>query len=869
MKIRSLVLLIVVVTVAVALIACDDVLGQIRAAARAAGPEINLKVGDTSYTVGSTIPVPWTSPNQPGSLTINVENVGGDALHLSGSPTASLVNTSGSAFSVTSYPRSAIEPGGRDGLVIRFLPTAVGQYAATVSLSSDDADESPYSVDLQGDCFALGSVVAPAAGAACQPGTTCAIQWTDFPGGNVTIELLKGGSLNSLITASTADDGGYDWTIPAGQAQGTDYQIRITSVELGQPDTGAAFAIGSISSVVPNGAEAFKPGQNPTISWQSGIGGNVNIQLWKAGSLHSVIASNVANAGTYAGWSVPALNDDDFRVRVISAANASIYDESDADFAIGTIGSVTPTGGAFTPGSTTTIGWSSGIGGTVKLELLKDGVVQGAAITLSTANDGSHPGWVVPAGGSGTGYKIRVTSNENPAIFNESDVSFSIGTIVVTAPNAVVGFNQGETATITWTSDLGGTVRIQLLKDGSVYGADIVSSKSNTSGFTHSWTIPGTQKPSVHYRVRISSNLNSAIYDDSDNEFKIKGWDPYGEYAGSGTAGRIDLAMGTDSLPVVTYMDAVSRDAVVKRWSGSGWTSYGPGNANPLPDDVGPYRFHAIGLSSSNAVYLAYVSEAAAEGLKVHLRSYYTGIWHDLGYGSPGAAFDLSMAVDIVNSPFVAYIDQSAYQVRPRALRLYGSTWEDKGQADTAHSLMTSVTLANYWDPVVAYVTYDVTPYAVRVRRWFSGTQWVDYGTASGTTGGLFPAVVNQKDLSVPYVVFMEGNDQNNGGAIRVKQYSGTGWNDCGTLGTGKWNDIVLDPGDNQPFVVFQDFGNAGKATLAKYVSGTNWTPLGSYEYTLGYGAFDVQVVVDPADKMPVIAFYDAGGYLRVVKRVY
>ena len=62
-------------------------------------------------------------------------------------------------------------------------------------------------------------------------GTVHAITWnyTGNPGTYVKIELLKGGVLNRTILASTPNDRSQSWTIPAAQAPGEDYKIRITS----------------------------------------------------------------------------------------------------------------------------------------------------------------------------------------------------------------------------------------------------------------------------------------------------------------------------------------------------------------------------------------------------------------------------------------------------------------------------------------------------------------------------------------------------------------------------------------------------------------------------------------------------------------
>jgi plastocyanin len=75
------------------------------------------------------------------------------------------------------------------------------------------------------------NVISPNGGENWQHGTTNTIKWsyTGNPGLSVKIELLKGGTLNRVITSSTPNDGSYSWAIPIGQTLGSDYKVRITS----------------------------------------------------------------------------------------------------------------------------------------------------------------------------------------------------------------------------------------------------------------------------------------------------------------------------------------------------------------------------------------------------------------------------------------------------------------------------------------------------------------------------------------------------------------------------------------------------------------------------------------------------------------
>lgn len=73
-------------------------------------------------------------------------------------------------------------------------------------------------------------VTAPGGGEIWLRGASNEITWASGAGGNVSIELLKGGSLHSTISPSTPNDGSFLWTIPPAQPADGDYKIRITSL---------------------------------------------------------------------------------------------------------------------------------------------------------------------------------------------------------------------------------------------------------------------------------------------------------------------------------------------------------------------------------------------------------------------------------------------------------------------------------------------------------------------------------------------------------------------------------------------------------------------------------------------------------------
>jgi hypothetical protein len=89
------------------------------------------------------------------------------------------------------------------------------------------------------------TVVSPNGGETWPVGSIQTIRWsyTGNPGSYLKIELLKGGAVNRTIVSSASKgrggSGSRNWTIPANQAPGTDYSIRVTSTTNGAyTDTG-------------------------------------------------------------------------------------------------------------------------------------------------------------------------------------------------------------------------------------------------------------------------------------------------------------------------------------------------------------------------------------------------------------------------------------------------------------------------------------------------------------------------------------------------------------------------------------------------------------------------------------------------------
>jgi hypothetical protein len=142
-------------------------------------------------------------------------------------------------------------------------------------------------------------------------------------------------------------------------------------------------------------------------------------------------------AGSFS-WTIPAAlaAASDYKVRVTSVSDPSITDSSNAAFSLvppaNVITVVSPNGGeAWQRGTVHAVQWnfSGTIGTTVKIELLKNGVLWSTISSSAPSGSGGAGSfsWTIPAAlAAASDYKVRVTSNSDTSIKDVSDGSFSL-----------------------------------------------------------------------------------------------------------------------------------------------------------------------------------------------------------------------------------------------------------------------------------------------------------------------------------------------------------------------------------------------------------------------------------------------------------
>ena len=294
-------------------------------------------------------------------------------------------------------------------------------------------------------------ITSPAGGDTWGLGTTHEITWlSNDTGDRVAIELYFGDDSIAVLAPDTANDGSFEWSIPASLPVSNGYRIWIRSLLNLENSDGywsepflalTSGAVATLSVTRPNGGETWSVGNTASIEWSStGDIGDARIELFKSGGYVITIAASTADDGSYQ-WQLPASlsSGDDYSVKVTSLIDNSVSDYCDSLFSIAgvspkaTITVTSPESGiAWEMSTSHLITWTwSGNVTWVKIELLKGGASVGTIIS-NTSCDGSFE-WVVPDSlAAGGDYRVRISSLDDPTVKGESGSAFSLSETAAT-----------------------------------------------------------------------------------------------------------------------------------------------------------------------------------------------------------------------------------------------------------------------------------------------------------------------------------------------------------------------------------------------------------------------------------------------------
>ena len=197
-------------------------------------PDIDVQGNTTSISNGDNTPRPddhtdfdWAMVEGATVVrTFTIRNTGGQSLNLTGTPRVSLSGMNADDFSVTQQPSTPVAPGGSTTFQVTFDPLDSGARSASLSIASDDPDETPYTFAIQGTGTTPPVMQMPEMGAE----ETVVLRWTSWGDQFYTLHRST-----NLVTGFTVLQGGLPATPPMNvytdQTQGASMLLWKVSTE--------------------------------------------------------------------------------------------------------------------------------------------------------------------------------------------------------------------------------------------------------------------------------------------------------------------------------------------------------------------------------------------------------------------------------------------------------------------------------------------------------------------------------------------------------------------------------------------------------------------------------------------------------------
>ena len=304
--------------------------------------------GIVTKTANKSVTIVNIPPTLTG-LTINGPSTVNENSSASHSATASWNDGSSSTVTPTWSEDSAFASISAEGLLTTTAVAGNQTVTITASYTAGDVTKTATKTVTIAELSTSITVTSPNGGENWIAGTTQTITWTytNNPGAFVKIKLLKNGIVVKTIPSpiGSSGSGSFDWAIPADQAKGTNYQVKIISTtDSTYKDTSDGnFVIipPSIRVTSPNGSETWTTGSQQTIQWtyKGNPCGSVKIKLLRSGIVVKTITPTApigSNGNGSFAWDIPSdlAAGGGYKIKVISTTNSIYKDKSDGSFSI-------------------------------------------------------------------------------------------------------------------------------------------------------------------------------------------------------------------------------------------------------------------------------------------------------------------------------------------------------------------------------------------------------------------------------------------------------------------------------------------------------------------------------------------------------
>ncbi len=411
------------------------------------------------------------------------------------------------------------------------VPTESGEYIWTVQYFanltnaykiriSDDtglSDESDSSFQIVKEGLRV-FVLSPNGGEQWLENSSQTILWETegVENGLITLELMQGASVCTLIETDLPDSGEYTWSQVLSTGSPSGYRIRVSVLSEEIFDTSDyPFSIVppcSYTVISPGEGVDLLEGDPCSITWESGSAceGNVDLTLINEAGGSLLIAEDIPDSGSFL-WSVEPIGVEvsDYTLCVTNTIS-SITGCSEIPFTITPICQFifeSPVAGdTWNEGELMQVSWlpGHGCGEYVLLELLCHGELC-SIISSQTPNSGSYQWLIDLCGVEENGYQVRITDLET----NVSKTTAGVFTLRrgcdlwVLKPGSGIRLVDGTETEIIWNTagSCCDRVSIELLHNSVTVG--VIAEETENSG-TFTWEANQHNGLTAGYGVRIT-----------------------------------------------------------------------------------------------------------------------------------------------------------------------------------------------------------------------------------------------------------------------------------------------------------------------------------------------------------------------------
>jgi len=114
-------------------------------------PKIEIKQAATEMLSGTVYDFGDVSSTNPKTITFTVNNIGDLQLNLTGTPRVVVTNTTGAGFSLAADAPAVVAPNGTVSFDVTLSPQSTpANYAGSISIANNDADQNPFSFPISG-----------------------------------------------------------------------------------------------------------------------------------------------------------------------------------------------------------------------------------------------------------------------------------------------------------------------------------------------------------------------------------------------------------------------------------------------------------------------------------------------------------------------------------------------------------------------------------------------------------------------------------------------------------------------------------------------------------------------------------------------